>query len=391
MIVRHFLSWVRTAPAGERAEATRALARAFLFSDLSDGDRGAAEGALLMMLDDGSPLVRQAMAEVFANSVDAPPEIVRALAGDQFAVAAPLLAQSPLLLDADLVDIVATGTSDVQCVIARRQLLAAPVSAAIAEVGQAAACLELIENPNAEIATMSLDRMVERFGHVADIREALLASDFLPASTRLKLVEKVSSVLIGFVTGQRWLSEERAAQVADEACERSKVNIAATSEGGDLAHLVAHLRATGELTPGLLLRSLLSGRTELLHVALVELTGLPEKRIAGILAERAGSGLNALLTRAGFPSSMLAAFRAALNAVHEVGFVDSHDGMARLRSRMVERVLTSCQHDEAASDALLTMLRRYATESAREEARRYCDELVADDQISTIDARPIAA
>jgi uncharacterized protein (DUF2336 family) len=391
MIVRHFLSWVRTASAGERAEATRALARAFLVSDLSDADRSAAEGALLMMLDDGSPLVRQAMAEVFANSVDAPPEIVRALAGDQFAVAAPLLGQSPLLMDADLVDIVATGTCEVQCVIARRAQLAAPVCAAIAEVGQAAACLELIENPDAEIATMSLDRMVERFGHVAEIREALLANDFLPASTRLKLVEKVSSVLVGFVTGQRWLSRERAAQVADEACERSRVNIAATSEGGDLAHLVAHLRLSGELTPGLLLRSLLSGRIELLHAALVELTGLPEKRIAGILGERAGSGLNALLTRAGFPASMLAAFRAALDAVNEVGFVDSHDGMARLRSRMVERVLTSCQHDEAASEALLTMLRRYATESAREEARRYCDELVAEDQIATIDVRPIAA
>ena len=391
MIVRHFLSWVRTASAGERAEATRALARAFLFSDLTDDDRGAAEGALLMMLDDGSPLVRQAMAEVFASRADAPPEIVRALADDQFAVAAPLLEQSPMLIDADLVDIVATGESDVQCAIARRATVAAPVSAAIAEVGGVAACLELIENPGAEIVAMSLDRIAERFGHVASIREAMLASDVLPASTRLKLVEQVSSVLIGFVTGRRWLSEERAAQVAGDACERSKVNIAVTSEGRDLANLVAHLRATGELTPGLLLRSLLSGRIELLHAALVELTGLPEKRIAGILAERAGSGLSALLTRAGFPPSMLSAFRAALDAVHEVGFVDTYDGMARLRSRMVERVLTSCAHDAATSEVLLTLLRRYATESAREEARRYCEELVAEDQIATIDVRPIAA
>jgi uncharacterized protein (DUF2336 family) len=30
MIVRHFLDWVRTAPAGKRAEATAALARAYL-------------------------------------------------------------------------------------------------------------------------------------------------------------------------------------------------------------------------------------------------------------------------------------------------------------------------------------------------------------------------
>ena len=60
MIVRHFLQWVRTATAGERADATSALARALLFSDLSHDDRVAAEGALVMLLDDPSPLVRGA-------------------------------------------------------------------------------------------------------------------------------------------------------------------------------------------------------------------------------------------------------------------------------------------------------------------------------------------
>ena len=59
MIVRHFLDWVRTAPAGKRAEATGALARAYLYSDLSPDDAASAEGALLMLLDDASPLVRR--------------------------------------------------------------------------------------------------------------------------------------------------------------------------------------------------------------------------------------------------------------------------------------------------------------------------------------------
>src|SRR6188768_1750543 len=100
MIVRQFISWIRTAPAGERAEATRALARAYLISDLSEDDRIAAEGALLMLLDDASPLVRRAMADVFARSADAPPTIVHALASDQPAIAAPILEHSPLLIDA---------------------------------------------------------------------------------------------------------------------------------------------------------------------------------------------------------------------------------------------------------------------------------------------------
>ena len=91
MIVRQFISWIRTAPAGERAEATRALARAWLISDLTEDDRAAAEGALLMLLDDPSPLVRQAMADVFARSTEAPAAIVQALSLDQPSVALPIL------------------------------------------------------------------------------------------------------------------------------------------------------------------------------------------------------------------------------------------------------------------------------------------------------------
>src|ERR1043166_9745729 len=137
MIVRQFISWVRSASAGERAEATRALARAWLISDLSQDDRAAAEGALLMLLDDSSPLVRRAMAEVFSRSTDAPAAIVQALAVDQPSVSLPILEHSPLLIDADLVDIVATGNEETQCAIARRISLPASVCAAIAEVSTA--------------------------------------------------------------------------------------------------------------------------------------------------------------------------------------------------------------------------------------------------------------
>src|SRR6201992_412253 len=166
MIVRQFISWVRTASAGERADATRALGRAWLISDLTDEDRAAAEGALLMLLDDPSPLVRQTMAQVFAHSSEAPAAIVQALATDQPSVALPILQHSPLLIDADLVDIVATGNSQMQCAVARRVALPPPVCAAIAEVGSAAAALELIENPSAELPPFSWDRIVERHGHL---------------------------------------------------------------------------------------------------------------------------------------------------------------------------------------------------------------------------------
>lgn len=375
MIVRQFISWVRTAPPSERAEATRSLARAFLFSDLSDDDRAAAEGALLMLLDDTSPLVRQAMAQVFARAPMAPPAIVQALAVDQACVALPVLEHSPLLVDADLVDIVATGESELQCAVARRTTLPASVCAAIAEVGSAAAALELIENPFAELAPFSWDRIVERHGHLAAIREAMLALHGLPAKTRHALVAKLSDTLTRFVVARNWLSQDRAERIADEAMARSTVNIASRSRGEEMRDLVHHLREAGQLTAGLILRALLSGNLDLFDQSLVVLSGLPESRVAALVEDGADHSVNALLARAGLPSSTFPAFRAALAARSEIGFVGSVGGAMRLRRRMVERVLTACETDEAASEPLLILLRRFATESAREEARLFCDEL----------------
>lgn len=379
MIVRQFISWIRTASAGERAEATRALARAWLISDLSPDDRIAAEGALLMLLDDPSPLVRQAMSETFARSLDAPAAIVRALSADQPNVALPVLEHSPLLIDADLVDIVATGNDEVQCAIARRVALPASVCAAIAEVGCAAASLELIENPNAELAPFSWDRIVERHGHLAAIREAMLVLDDLPAATRAGLVAKLSQTLAQFVVARNWLSADRAERVTAEARDRSTLNIAARTRDEDMQGLVRHLRVTGQLTAGLILRALLSSNLDLFDAALAELADLPRSRVSALLHERGGNSLHALLRRAGLPEATFAAFQVALDACHEQGFVDSDDGAVRLRRRMVERVLTHCQTDGAAAEPLMVLLRRFATESAREEARLFCDELLEDD------------
>src|ERR1700722_16544165 len=270
MIVRQFINWIRTAPAGERAEATRALARAWLISDLTEQDRAAAEGALLMQLDDASPLVRQAMAEVFARSAEAPAAIVQALSLDQPSVALPILEHSPLLIDADLVDIVATANSETQCAVARRVSLPPSVCAAIAEVGTAAAALELIENPYAELAPFSWDRIVERPGHLAAIRESMVVLEYLPAATRVALVAKLSDTLAHFVVARNWLSADRAGRIASEARDRSAVNIAARSRGEAMGGLVQHLRDTGQLTAGLILRALLSGNLELFDHALAE-------------------------------------------------------------------------------------------------------------------------
>ncbi|MGA2891894.1 MAG: DUF2336 domain-containing protein [Xanthobacteraceae bacterium] len=379
MIVREFLHWVRNAPASDRAEATSALARAYLYSDLLPDDLAAAEGAMLMLLDDPSPLVRRALADALAASPSAPPAIIIALAADQPLIAAPVYALSPLFVDADLVDAAATGGPAIQVAISSRSSLPRSVAAAIAEVGTAESCLLLVENATADVAPLSFDRIVERFGHLAAIREALVMRDDLPAATRQTLAIKLSETLAGFVAGRAWLDLDHAHRIARDACEKATVTIAAETPENELRPLVRHLCASGQLTAGLILRALLSGNIALFEEALAMLTDMPLARVSGLVHDRGGVGLRALFEKARLPTSTFPAFKEAIEAMRE-GFGYEPGGAARLKRRMIERVLTRCEDADLGELApLLTLLRRFATEAAREEARLFCDELVADE------------
>ena len=380
MIVRQFLQWIRSAPPGERAEATSALARAYLHSDLSPDDLAAAEGAMIMLLDDPSPLVRRALADVFASSQKAPLVVVHALATDQPDVALPILSRSPLLQADDLVDLIATGQPSMQVAIAGRALLSRPLAAAICEVGSPEACLALLENADAAIAPFSIDRIVERFGHLAAIRENLVSRQDLPMSTRQALLSKLSQTLAGFVTARQWLGPEHAEYAAREACEKATLALAAETPYDEVAELMRHLRQSGQLTAGMILRALLSGNVVLFEEALAELSGVPLDRVTSYIHDKNISGFHALYRKAGLPDAAYPAFREAIAAMRDGILVGEQGGVARLKRRLVERVLARCAGEggfEMAS--LLALLRRFAVEAAREEARMFCDGLIAGD------------
>ena len=273
----------------------------------------------------------------------------------------------------------ATGGGAAQAAIASRAGLPRSVAAAIAEVGTAESCLLLLENSDADIAPFSVDRVVERHGHLAAIRELLLGRDDLPAATRLTLVAKLSETLAGFVVEREWLDADRAQRIAREACEKATITLAAETPTTQVRPLIRHLRVTGQLTAGLILRALLSGNVALFEEALAELADLPVARVSDFVHDHSSAGLRALFDKADLPPSSYPAFKEAIEAMREGGFMGEPGGAARLKRRMIERVLTRCE-DEAPDELapLLTLLRRFATEAAREEARLFCDELVAE-------------
>jgi uncharacterized protein (DUF2336 family) len=378
MIVRRFLLWARTANAQARAEGAAALAGAYLRSGMGDEDRREAETALISLIDDPSPLVRRAIAEEMATSPYAPRNLVLGLIADQSDVAALMLAHSPVLSEADLVDAAAIGDGLAQRAIAQRMHLPASVAAALAEVGVEEALVALVRNPSADIPDFSLERMVERIADSGALREALLARDDLPAALRQTIAAHVSDALTSFVMNCGWLSPERGARLAREATERVAVSLAAGGEDSDAPAIVEVLRAQARLTPGLMLRSLLSGEPALAEAAFVSLSELPASRVAALLRDRRGSGLKALYRKAGLPDAVQPAFTAAIMALNARGFDLAGGGRGIDRNLLREVLIAVEAQGDPGSNALLALLRRMDSEAAREEARAMADSLADD-------------
>ena len=114
MVIEKFLNWIESANTASRVAATYALARAYLVSPMNLEERCSAEAALTFLLDDPSPKVRQALAEVFSTSAIAPSQIINALAADQIEISSLVILRSPLLTDIDLIDRVALGDDGAQ-------------------------------------------------------------------------------------------------------------------------------------------------------------------------------------------------------------------------------------------------------------------------------------
>ncbi|TGD98636.1 DUF2336 domain-containing protein [Methylobacterium nonmethylotrophicum] len=392
MIIRQFLLWTQHDSAGRRAEAASSLARAYLYGDLDPAARWEAKTAITALLDDPSPLVRRALAEACANAADAPRTLVVALAQDQPEIAGLVLARSPVLSDADLVDCAAVGDESGRVAIAGRPHLSAMLCGALAEIAGAAALRALAANPGAEVTRGSLLRMVERHGDDARLREALLARPDLPLDVRQAVAARLASALSAFVSGCGWLSPERSERVTREARERATLGFAEGSEAADLRRLVAYLRAAGQLTPGLILRAMLSGRMAFTEAALTDLSGLPAERVAGLLHDRRGSGLAALYRRAGLPPALEPAFAAAMTAWHEESTGLRETSAPALSRRMIERAVTACERlPFGEAHAIVALLNRFDAEAARDEARVLARALVNEATVdSVLDAIPAA-
>ncbi|MEO9339006.1 DUF2336 domain-containing protein [Mesorhizobium sp. SB112] len=372
MIVGHFLKWINTAKASERAAAANALARAYISSDMPFEDRCAAEAALTLLLDDPSAKVRLAIAEPLSMSRAAPIQIINALACDQPEVAGVILMRSPLLTDSDLVDRVASGHAAIQQLIADRPQVSMGVAAAIAEVGEPEACATLVRNSGATIASLSFRRMAERHGHLPQVREALIADRRLPSDCRHMLLVKLGEALRQSPLVQGLIGYARAEKLTRDACVKASLTLIEGTPSVEHAALIEHMRLRGDLTSGFIIRMVAHGKIDFFGSALVALTGQNETRVNSMLAAGNDIALGAIFRKAGLSETMHRVLFCALKVWREVA-----NGRRQAGAQEVSWLMLKELGGQSAEGDLATLVKSIHLDALRANARGHALAIAA--------------
>lgn len=377
MIVKSFLKWAETANTSERCRATLALTRAYARGAMDLSERQAAEAALSMLLEDPSPKVRLALAEGLAGVDHAPRGIVLALAGDQIEVAGRIIALSPVLTDNDLIEIVASGRSTLQQFVAFRRALSVSVAAALAEVGEAEAVADMLDNPDVLVARISLRRIAERFGDAPEIRGRLFDRADLPCDARQALVERLGAALAGSDLVRSAIGGNRGRKVTEEACMSATLRMAETVMSEEIPALVEHLRMAGRLTPAFLIHALCTGNVDFFAAAVVSLSGMSDARVRGILVDGREAAMRALFRSIGLGGDLAPVFVTATLVWRAASRNHASIDTGRVTTELMQRHAADAARDPAVAE-LLRLVETLHMNWRRQASRDYAHALAAE-------------
>jgi uncharacterized protein (DUF2336 family) len=260
---------------------------------------------------DAAVKVRAILAEEIKHLDCVPHAVALALARDlDSIVAAPVLEYSPLLSDADLVEIIAGGLVQEKLgAIARRRPLTEKVSEELVKSLDVPGVAALLVNPDAKIRKETLDRIVER----AEKADAWHMPVALRADLSARAIRRISGFvsvsLIRLLCERNHLDKETRAHLNRRLRERldERPDSADGLTPETARRRVETARAEGKLDDAFVEDAVFAGHREIVVFALSAMAQVPEATVRRILTSGRAKPLVALAWHAHL--SMRVAFK----------------------------------------------------------------------------------
>jgi len=288
-------------------EGRRALTHSIgdLFSDsktvLTDRERALMADILRKLIRECEMAVRRDLSERLAKAGNPPHDLILALANDAIEVAQPILTQSEVLRDIELIQIIRHRTQQHQLAIAMRRSVSEYVADALVETGNVDVIKTLLENQDARISEATLEYLAEESQRVDSYQEPLINRQDLNPELAKRMYLWVSAALRQHILehfdvnpGQLDDHLEGVAEAISNNPQQHPEPVAATQSATALASQLAKQK---RITPDFLIQVLRQGEIALFEALFGEISGLPAPRLQRVLYDSGGDGL-ALTCRA---------------------------------------------------------------------------------------------
>lgn len=265
---------------------------------LNDHERVLMNDIMVKLLKNMEKNIRKNLSERLALSDVMSIELVTMLANDHIEVAAPILQQSLLLRDEDLIETIRNRTDGHRMAIAIRAHLSTEVSQQLIEYGSEDVIEALVRNEDAELSQASIDYLVGESRTVDRFQEPLLNRNDLSFELAHKMYWWVSAALRQKIVSEfevdETLLDDSLEMVTKDIVNNHNVEDSVMNKAVQLVKKMADQR---KLNIDFIITSLRQEKINIAIAGLAELSGLEIKIIWRVLRDRYDESL-AVIARA---------------------------------------------------------------------------------------------
>jgi uncharacterized protein (DUF2336 family) len=260
-------------------------------TSLSERERELMRDILRRLSHDIEMSIRVKLAENLSRRVAAPRDLVQMLANETIEVAYPILMESRVLQDLDLIEVVRQQTFRHQLAVAMRHDIGEDVSQALVDTRNPDVIVALLNNHSAKLSTDLVNELVDESELVERYQSPLLRRPDLPPLLARRMYAWVSAALRQHILQHFAIDEDD----LDDTVAETMVEVSAAESRSEPdeapQRLVDKLFDAGQLTPGFLIKALHQSEVTLFELGFAKLCGLRALLMRRIIYEPGGEAL----------------------------------------------------------------------------------------------------
>lgn len=324
-----------------RAVLTQKVCRQINAVELTALEQKTVSAILAFIVKDSATMVRRALAITLKKSKNLPREIAQKLIRDVDSIVSPVLIHSPVLTDADLIDILKSKAASKIMAISKRERIKGDLVKPIIRFGDSRAVASVAANDGAEIGTHLGDQLLDIYHDNDLVKKSLIARRDLPAPIVEKLITMVNAEMAVRLHQNHKIPVNVAINIANQSRERASIDFISqywVSRG--LTILINRLEREDRLTSSMIVRAACCGQIPMVERTLAKKSGVSLSKASLMVHDRGPFGLKTLCTQSGLSDRDFSIIRAAIAIFRDMELKGRQLSREKFQKAMLERILS---------------------------------------------------